>query len=187
MEWVDLASDVPVCCRCMFFELTITIIYYQLLMARFFYLLIILLSLLTLASTTPSSPKRSLRGGGGGRSKSYYTPHKNYMYGRPGGELKPFNITRYNAYWNATASRTYEMLTEYYLPPYGYYQGGYNDTGYKSYRYGERYWNGYGYNFYFEQYAYYHDDIPLEPATKNMIMLIAFSVCGTCCICCFID
>ena len=57
-------------------------------------------------------------------------------------------VSTYNAYFKD--GRTYQPLTSYYLPP-AYYQAG----GYYSSQYKKTYYNGYGWNFYYQQGNYY--------------------------------
>lgn len=68
--------------------------------------------------------------------------------------------------------RTYKPLYTYYLP-IGFTAA----AAYYSLRYHETYYDGYGYNFYYGQYAYYEDS-PND--SENMGYIIAMSVCTGC-------
>ena len=52
-------------------------------------------------------------------------------------------------FWDGV--KTYAPLTNYYVPPFGYY----NPAGYYSTMYDINYYDGYGYNFYYGDTGYY--------------------------------
>ena len=85
-------------------------------------------------------------------------------------------MTYYNKYFDNKAGRTYEPLTEYYLPP-AYYKY-YHLAGYYSPVYRDTYYNGYGYNFYYGDYGYYQDSINSKAGRLKVMITIAITSIG---------
>ena len=122
------------------------------------------------------SPYRQLRGGrGGGRSSS--------RSGR-GSSSKSYRSSYYKAYSSYRGAfyggRSYALLYVYYLPPAGYYQTG----GYLSPLYGIRYYNGYGWNFYYNMGNYYASSpnaaIPSPPFDYAQFIGVCFFIIIIC-------
>lgn len=72
-------------------------------------------------------------------------------------------MSRSNEYYDK--GRTYEPLYEYYLP-----ENYIKESGYYSDTYDVVYYDGYGYNFYYGDYAYYEFSQNEEAPTDKFIM-----------------
>ena len=123
-------------------------------MFKFIKLLLLLLCVFEVQAVSEQyknhvSPYRQLRGGGrggGGRSSSRSSSSRSSRSSRSS------YYKAYSSYRGAFyGGRSYALLYVYYLPPSGYYQTG----GYMSPLYGIRYYNGYGWNFYYNRGDYY--------------------------------
>lgn len=133
---------------------------------------IILLILISVTEARDPYRHRELKGGrsgggrsGGGRSSSGRSSRSTTArstYKVTNGVYKYSTVKntpiRTNTYWDG--SKTYEPLYVYYLPV-NYYSA----VAYYSVTYGLMYYDGYGYNFYYNTYGYYeYSDHPDEPA-----------------------
>ena len=131
---------------------------------------IILLILISVTEARDPYRHRELKGGrsGGGRSSSSSSGRSSRSttarstYKVTNGVYKYSTVKntpiRTNTYWDG--SKTYEPLYVYYLPV-NYYSA----VAYYSVTYGLMYYDGYGYNFYYNTYGYYeYSDHPDEPA-----------------------
>lgn len=74
----------------------------------------------------------------------------------------PLPVKSYNEYWDVTTKRTYKELEDYFRP-----DDYYNPYGYYSTYYQEKFYDGYGYNFYYGNTGYYEYSRP--PVTPVMI------------------
>jgi hypothetical protein len=107
--------------------------------------------------SSSSSYKSSYKGGYTSSSRSYnsYTPSY---------QSSANKVTRTNSYFSSSAAKTYKPLYQYYLPP-NYY----NSKGYYSTTYSMKYYDGYGYNFYYGDYGYYeYSTNPVERFSDNL-------------------
>ena len=129
----------------------------------------------TMSGATDTSPymnhagakKRELRRGGG-RSRSSYS--SNYSKTKT---VKKKVYSSKNTYFNAASGRTYHALYVYYRPLMYY-----NAIGYYSTLYLMIYFNGYGYNFYYNKYGYYENSPnDVETNTGTIIGGLVFSFC----------
>jgi hypothetical protein len=71
-------------------------------------------------------------------------------------------VVRANSYYDVSSAKTYKPLYVYYLPP-DYY----NEEGYYSETYSLKYYDGYGYNFYYGEYGYYEYSVNPSDVTKG--------------------
>lgn len=122
-------------------------------------LLVIATLLMVNAETAPYDTKRLLRKGGSS-SKSYSGSKSSGYSGSSGSKTyykktytKTYTASRYSYTGAFYGGRSYAVLYVYYLPPAGYYQVG----GYYSPLYNMIYYNGYGWNFYYNKGNYYAD------------------------------
>lgn len=125
-------------------------------------LIFLLIILLSVTDARDPYKRRELKGGrgGGGRSSSGRSSYRSSnSYSKSGSYYKVTNgaykfstvknpLVRTNNYWDG--SKTYQPLYVYYLP-----SNYYNSLGYYSITYGVKYYDGYGYNFYYATYGYY--------------------------------